>query len=275
MPAPLQPTSLVAAAWAVVKLGRPHFLVGGVALHSLGIALANANGSFDSMAVAVWGQLAVSSIQLMTHYSNDYFDVGTDLANATPTRWSGGSRVLPSGVLPPVAALIAALVAAAFAVVAMVGMATVLEHRAALVMLAIMLAWSWSYSSPPLRLHSRGLGELTVVAVVAIGTPMVGYVAQSGRVDVAALAMCTPLALLQLVMVLTIELPDEASDRQHHEGGAMLEYRGHADHRHDGERSRDQRGDQCRDRRRSPRVMPRSCRSSPRACPPVSRWRWR
>ena len=47
----------------------------------------------------------MTAAQLMTHYANDYFDLEADRANRTPTRWSGGSRVLPDGVLPPGVAL--------------------------------------------------------------------------------------------------------------------------------------------------------------------------
>lgn len=200
-------------AWALVRLGRPVFLLGGFALHGLGVALAHHQGRFTSLATALWGQLAVTAIQLMTHYSNDYFDYRTDAANATPTRWSGGSRVLPKGELPRSAALHAAIATAVLAIAAIVGVAGVAAHSGVIVILLIMLALSWSYSSPPLRLHSRGLGELTVVLVVATATPLVGAYAQTGRIDAAILLVCTPLALLQLVMLLTIELPDEHGDR--------------------------------------------------------------
>ncbi len=84
-----------------VKLGRPQFLLGGLVFYGLGAALAAVDGaSFDWRRYA-WGQGVVTTIQLMTHYSNDYFDLEADRANSTPTRWSGGSRVLPSGAIPP------------------------------------------------------------------------------------------------------------------------------------------------------------------------------
>ena len=62
----------------------------------------------------------------MTHYANDFFDLEADRANRTPTRWSGGSRVLPDGVLPPRVALVAALVLGVVALAA----ALVLAMRA-------------------------------------------------------------------------------------------------------------------------------------------------
>lgn len=204
-------SSVLARAWAIVRLGRPVFLLGGIALHACGVALAWRLGGFVSIEIAVWSQLAITAIQLMTHYSNDYFDHATDAANETPTRWSGGSRVLPAGELSPRVALVAAIVCATAAIAAIVGVAQV--GRGGAPLLALLLVLAWSYSSPPLRLHTRGLGEPTVVGVVAIGTPLVGWSAQTGRIDLAVLALCVPFALLQLVMLWTIELPDEASDR--------------------------------------------------------------
>ncbi len=82
---------------AFVRLGRPQFLVGGFVLYGLGAALAKAGGAPFDRALYAWGQVVVTLTQLMTHYANDYFDLEADRANLTPTRWSGGSRVLPGG----------------------------------------------------------------------------------------------------------------------------------------------------------------------------------
>ena len=84
-----------------LRMGRPHFLTGGVLLHCLGVAMARASGAPLRLPALLWGQAAVTAIQLMTHYSNDYFDLAADQANPTPTHWSGGSRVLPEGWLAP------------------------------------------------------------------------------------------------------------------------------------------------------------------------------
>ncbi len=87
-------------------------------LHLLGVSMALLSGASFSLAALIWGQIAITSIQLMTHYANDYFDLAADRANTTPTNWSGGSRVLISGAVPPRAALIAALMLAAIALIA-------------------------------------------------------------------------------------------------------------------------------------------------------------
>src|SRR5690606_31279709 len=153
---------------SMVRLGRPKFLLGGFALYGLGVLCAVALKIPFSLGAFVWGQLAVTAIQLTTHYSNDYFDYQADVANLTPTDWSGGSRVLVREEVPRVAALIASLVMASVACFAMAVLVLRegLSLGVGLPILAIMLVLAWSYSSPPLRLHSRGLGAPTVAIVV-------------------------------------------------------------------------------------------------------------
>ena len=145
---------------AFIKLGRLHFLAGGVILHLLGVSMALLSGASFSLAALIWGQIAITSIQLMTHYANDYFDLAADRANTTPTNWSGGSRVLLSGAIPPRAALITALTLAAIALIANLVLSTTIRPGVAtFALLLTAQALAWFYSAPPIRLHSRGVGE--------------------------------------------------------------------------------------------------------------------
>lgn len=200
---------------ALVQLGRPKFLLGGLALYALGGLLAVVQGDQLNGAAYWVGQLAVTSIQLMTHYSNDYFDYHADRKNQTPTRWSGGSRILVDGKLPRSVALHAALVLAALAggTILFIGFWPTEPKPLAAGVLTLMLVLAWSYSAPPLSLHGRGLGEPTVMVVVPLLTPVLGFVMQTGRVERSIVLLSVPLCLLQLVMLLTLEFPDAAGDR--------------------------------------------------------------
>jgi 1,4-dihydroxy-2-naphthoate octaprenyltransferase len=196
---------------AFVKLGRPQFLVGGFVLYGLGGALAVAGGAaFDPRAFA-WGQLVVTATQLMTHYANDYFDLEADRANRTPTRWSGGSRILPDGALgPPVA-----LRASRLLLVVAAGAALVTARRGGLgpLLLAVMMiGLAWGYSAPPLRLCARGLGELTTALVVTLLVPLFGYDLQAGALAAPIFFAAALPCALQFAMLLAIEFPDAASD---------------------------------------------------------------
>jgi 1,4-dihydroxy-2-naphthoate polyprenyltransferase len=202
-----------AAVLAFVKLGRPKFLVGGLLLYALGTALAAVAGAPTHWPRYVWGQAIVSTTQLMTHYANDYFDLEADRANSTPTRWSGGSRILPSGQLAPRVALTAALVLGGCALILAFLVADRVRGAPLVLPLSLaMILLSWAYSAPPLRLLSRGLGELTTALVVTLLTPLLGFYLQRGAVGWLPVLACLPLCGLQFAMLLTIELPDAASD---------------------------------------------------------------
>lgn len=189
---------------AFIRLGRPLFLGGGFVLYALGAAIAARHGARIDLGRYLLGQLGVTCFQLMTHYANEYFDLEADRANETPTRWSGGSRVLVGGALEPRVALIAALVLAA-------GGALVAAALASTLLVAIGVL-AWCYSAPPVRLCARGLGELDTALVVTVLVPWLAFSLQGGT-DYGAVAVAVvPVALLQFAMLLAIEFPDAAGD---------------------------------------------------------------
>ena len=205
--------SALAQFGAFLKLGRPHFLLGGLLLFALGSALAAVHGVRIDWQRYAWGQVVITTAQWMTHYSNDYFDLEADRANSTPTRWSGGSRVLVNGTVAPWGALAASLVLGTCSLVA----ACILFTRSGsplfvLPLAVLIIALSWCYSAPPLRLLRRGLGEITTALVVTLLTPLLGFYVQSGVVRPLLFLACLPLCCLQFSMLLTIELPDAAGD---------------------------------------------------------------
>lgn len=199
---------------AFIKLGRPLFLGGGFILFALGAAIASAAGHSIDVTRYLLGQAAVTALQLMTHYANDYFDYEADIANATPTKWSGGSRVLPAGLLPRGVALIAAVVLAAIGVALTVALAATGAGSWTVPTLVVVFALAWTYSAPPLRLCARGLGELDTALVVTVLVPWLGFAIQTPSLHGMTLLVLTivPLALLQFAMLLAIEFPDAAGD---------------------------------------------------------------
>lgn len=198
-----------------VRLGRPLFLAGGFVFNALGISIALYQGYPFSWSAAILGQVAITSIQLMTHYANDYFDLAADQANTTATRWSGGSRILAEDLLPAQAGLYAALVFGAIALLmtALLGL-FVQPAPLTIPLFLLSIALAWEYSAPPLRLHSRGLGELTVAILVPVLTPLVGHYLQAGSLSTLPFLASWPLACLQAAMILVINFPDAAGDRQ-------------------------------------------------------------
>ncbi|HEY5946805.1 MAG TPA: prenyltransferase, partial [Kofleriaceae bacterium] len=132
----------------------------------------------------------------------------------TPTRWSGGSRILPAQILRREVALVASLVLAAIGIALTIALAA--AHTGALVVptLALVLVLAWEYSAPPLRLCATGLGELDTAIVVTVLVPWLGFYLQAPSMAGASQLAITivPLALLQFAMLLAIEFPDAAGD---------------------------------------------------------------
>ncbi len=166
-----------------------------------------------SLPVLLWGQVAVTSTQLMTHYSNDYFDLAADKANPTPTRWSGGSRILADGYVRPQVALTTAVIMGIVALFATLWLAFAL-HSGPLTLPLLLLAigLTWSYSSPPLQLNMHGLGELTGAIAIAGMTPVVGFYLQAGNLEILPFLVAFPLGCFQFLMLLVVNLPDAAGD---------------------------------------------------------------
>ncbi len=198
---------------AFVRLGRPLHLVGGVLFNGLGMSIAHFLGAPIDWTTAVWGQVAITSIQLMTHYSNDYFDQDADQAAVTPTRWASGSRVLPEGTLSPRVALVAALVLAGLALLA-TAIVTAASASPVQTMLLLLLAifLAWSYSSPPLFLNRRGWGEVTGSVLVPVLTTLVGFQIQAGQLALLPLLAALPLGCFQFAMLLSVNFPDAEGD---------------------------------------------------------------
>lgn len=184
-------------------------------MHFLGAAAALYTGSPLNFKALLWAQVAITSAQLMTHYANDYYDVYADRANRTPTNWSGGSRVLALGLLPIDTALWMALGSGGISLGANLYLSIFAQPgwtTFAVIFTAQFLAWF--YSAPPFRLHSTGFGELTTALVVTGLTPLTGYVAQTGNIDIEILLATLPLCCMQVMMLLAVEFPDYEGDQR-------------------------------------------------------------
>jgi 1,4-dihydroxy-2-naphthoate octaprenyltransferase len=198
-----------------LRLSRPLFLLGGALNYFLGLGIANYLGHPLDWTIVILGQLWVTSLQLATHYLNEYFDYPHDSSNKNRTPFTGGSGVLGrgEGQLRPRVALIAA-----YCALTITALATfVLSRLGALspIVLTIMVLavlGAIFYSTPPVRLSTKGYGELTTSILLANLVPAFGYALQTGEIH-RLLAMTTfPLTALTLAAMLNLEFPDYASD---------------------------------------------------------------
>jgi 1,4-dihydroxy-2-naphthoate octaprenyltransferase len=197
---------------AMVRMARPLILPGGILAYSLGAAMGYWRlGSLD------WGRaaagLAVTEVtNLVAHYADEYADVDTDTLTRR-TWFSGGSGVLPAGLVPATWALYAAGVLSVLALsLAALFIATgvLSPHTGWIVTLG--LAGGWLYSMPPARLERRGLGEVDNALLGGILMPLMGYTTQVGQPTLFAVLALLPIFVMVLVNLLGVHWADRQAD---------------------------------------------------------------
>lgn len=192
---------------AFVRLSRFEFLIGGFILFWVGTVAAERAISVGPY-IAVQGM--VTAVQLVAQYANEHFDQEADALATNRTWFSGGSGALLTGRLPPQAALTAARISGGLAILFGVW-ATFIDVRLAVVG-SIALVGSWFYSAPPIRLISRGWGELVAAMIVGGLVPLSGAIA-AGQPDWPVLgSFLLPLVLANVAMLLALDAPDASSD---------------------------------------------------------------
>jgi 1,4-dihydroxy-2-naphthoate octaprenyltransferase len=198
--------------WAFISLTRPMFLGGAVVLYLLGAALAWAHGFTVDWLRLLLGHLLVTSIQLVTHYANEYYDYEVDAASGSArTPFSGGSGVLVSGQLDRATALHATHFCLVLAVIMIIicGLISPLMW----IIGVVGLLGGYFYSAPPARLEASGFGEVNTAILTALLVPSAGYVMQANRFDPIVLIVCAPFVLIYIAMILTFEFPDYPADK--------------------------------------------------------------
>ena len=192
---------------ALLRLMRPHFLLGGALLFALGVTTAGG----VSPTAYVLGQTMVSAIQLTAHVVNEYADAAADAAVRNRTWFSGGSGVIADGPVGRHTALRVAWVTSGVSLVA-IGLVAARSPLAGAIGTAA-LAVAWAYSIDPIRLLGTGTGEVVTTLVVAAGVPLTGALADGGPVTGELWWAIGVLLPTHLGMMLGFELPDLESDR--------------------------------------------------------------
>lgn len=166
-----------------------------------------------------WGLAALTLLlALLAHAGvnvlNDYYDHlnGTDGANTGRLfPFTGGSRFIQNRVFTPRQTLAYGL--ALFAAVIAGGLWLMEASGAGLFWIGLAgLVIGWAYSAPPLKLNSRGLGELCVAAGFLLIVAGSDYV-QQGRFDSLPWVAGLPYALLVTNILYINQFPDRDADR--------------------------------------------------------------
>ena len=204
----------LSAGWLALRSTRLPFLSATIVPVVLGIAIAAAHGAFDLWS-AILTVIGAACIQLGLNVANDVFDasLGADDANVTPTKFSGGSRVIQYGLVS--FRQMAALSFAFYAAGGAIGL-VLLAMRGSPALLAIGVAGlvvSLAYTAPPAKLVYRGLGEVAVA--VGFGPLMLlgAYVVQTqGAITLEPIVVSVPVGLLVALILYVNEIPDRRGD---------------------------------------------------------------
>ena len=117
------------------------------------------NGAF-SFAIALPLAYYSLAMHLYIVFWNDWADHQADRRNQYPTIFSGGSRVLPDGLLTPRDLFIAGALAVFLVLSLGVVFTLKLDRPWTLLLFGAGTFLLWAYSIPPLRLNYRGGGEI-------------------------------------------------------------------------------------------------------------------
>jgi len=198
----------------ILRIIRIHIVAGGALAFSLGALLAIAGGGSFDLARVVLGYTVVLLGDISSHYSNDYFDVEVD-KHIEQKKFFSGSTLLVSN--PNLRSLSRYISISLMASSNLLAVALVLFLGVPIEFFVVILGASlvgWFYSAPPLRLTSRGFGEVAVACVTGFAIPGLGYLAVRGQFDPLFVYLAVPFVMYGLILSLSLEAPDVDVDRK-------------------------------------------------------------
>lgn len=147
--------------------------------------------------------------------TNDYYDymTGNDVVNKTPTPFSGGSRILPKGLLKPKEILYAGLFCFAMTIAIGLYLVYILKGYLLLVIGGAGLFLAFFYTAGPFRIGYTRSGD--IATGLGFGTIMVlgAYYVQTRQVSWEAFWASIPISILIALVLYINEFPDYEADR--------------------------------------------------------------
>jgi 1,4-dihydroxy-2-naphthoate octaprenyltransferase len=198
----------------IFRIVRMHIVLGGVLAFSLGALLTLVNGGvFDPLRVTLFYAVVLFG-DLSTHYGNDYFDVKYD-QHIERKKFFTGKNILVNNprLRSPAKSISITLLILSNAL----ALLAVIFQVAPIGLLIVTLCANflgWSYSAPPLRLVSRGLGEVAIALAVGFAIPVVGYMAVRGQFDSLIGYFGFPFIMYGLMLALSLQAPDIEVDQK-------------------------------------------------------------
>jgi len=197
------------------RLSRIPFLSVGILPLILGFVLAWRRGYQGPLGLYLLSFITVLFIMWMTYYLGEWNDLEGDRLNQNFNAFSGGSRALVKGLLPPQVALYLGYGCLMGAMV--MGLWLYVRYRTGpwtLLLGGIGVFSGFFYSGRPIRWAYRGLGEILIGFCYSWLPIATGFYLFSGFFNQEIFFLSIPVGLSIFNVILINEFPDEEADRK-------------------------------------------------------------
>jgi len=193
---------------------RPQFLTASVSPVLVGSALGFAIAGTFNWPLFLLALFAMMALHAGANIANDYFDSlsGNDWLNKNVTPFSGGRQFIQQNLLSPQTTLAASLFCLALGTT--LGLVILyLTHSLFILILGIVgLLGGFFYTSPPVKLGYRGVGEIAIAFLFGILPVYGSYYLQTGLIDITPLPAACVVGILIFLIILINEFPDLPAD---------------------------------------------------------------
>jgi 1,4-dihydroxy-2-naphthoate octaprenyltransferase len=198
-----------------ISLSRPPFHTVGLLPFILGSFLAWKMTGFFSATVFALGVFAVILILLATYHAGEYFDHEEDKIskNLFNSMFAGGSGIIPLGIVSREVPLWTGIIAFMLAAVIGIILQFILKTGPYTLLLGCLGAFpGFFYSTKPIRLVERGVGEYFIGFCYGWLPVASGFYLQVGYIDPIIHSMALPIGLSIFNVILLNEFPDYIAD---------------------------------------------------------------
>jgi 1,4-dihydroxy-2-naphthoate octaprenyltransferase len=200
---------------AYIAATRPPFILATVVPVILGLSYSVYQGHDLNMLNAILTLVAAVLLHAGINVLNDYYDAlnGTDDNNDERIfPFTGGSRFIQNEVMTRQQTLLYGI--CLMLAVMLIGVHLIRQTGMPLFWLGMLgMVIGWGYSAPPLRLNSRGIGELCVLAGFSL-LPLGAWLVQTNSFSVAVVMVALPVGLLTANLLFINQFPDRKADIQ-------------------------------------------------------------
>jgi 1,4-dihydroxy-2-naphthoate octaprenyltransferase len=201
-------------AW--IGLSRPPFHTVGILPFILGTILAYRINSTISIEIFIFGVLGVILIMLSTYHSGEYFDYRGDMISNSlhDNQFAGGTRVLLAGKMSPLVPLWTSIITIIIAAAIGLFLQFILKTGPYTLLLGFLGAFpGFFYSTEPVRLVKRGIGEIFIGFCYGWLPVASAYYIQTGMIDPIIHWLAIPIGLTVFNVILLNEFPDYEADK--------------------------------------------------------------